>query len=150
MSFEIVLISLLALIVLVRWVEDRRQAREKVEAVKRMQKSIGAIAKAFVANPFDSGLRGQLMASMALQSGPGGTGIAYRAVLDALAQHPLDSGLRQLALEAGRVHFGKASGGATTLEDEQRIMNDIAVRSMLWSPPPAVRSAPPDDAAGRG
>jgi hypothetical protein len=53
----------------------------------------------------------------------------YGLVLSQLAAQPEARSLRRLALDVGRAHFGKVRGGAATLEDEQRIMNDIAVRS---------------------
>lgn len=140
MSFEVILILLLALIFFAQWLDNldregkKRQAKANQDAaaaakIKKCKESLDEFIKLFSADPLNPEIQSNLLASMTLQGKPGGTGTAYAVVLATLAQNPDAVILKQLALDAGRIHYDTVRGGAATLEDEQRIMNDIAVRT---------------------
>lgn len=140
MSFEVILILLLALIFLAQWLDNldrqgkkRRADEEKAAtiqaAIKRDKDALTDYLTEFRQDPFNVGIQAKLLHSMGLQGNPGGTGLAYDVVLASLADNPDAGLLKQLALKAGRIHYETMRGGEATLEDEQRIMNDIAVRS---------------------
>lgn len=139
-SFELLLIGILGLIFLAQWLDgldsDRRKAREaqQKQALAMAesilwQKSLDDLLKKLKDTPLDGKLHGDVLKSMALQTDSKNTGKAYGAVLDALAANPTEARqLKKLCLQAGRVHYGKVRGGSCTIEDEQKIMNDIEVR----------------------
>lgn len=140
MSFEVILILLLALIFLAQWLDnlDREgkkrdakaaQAAASASELKHYKDSLKNFLAAFSEDPFDVEAQQNVLHSMELQGNPGGTGLAYTVILASLANNPDAGILKQLALEAGRIHYDTMRGGETTLEDEQRIMNDIAVRT---------------------
>ena len=140
MSFEVILILLLALIFLAQWLDNldregkKRQAKQAQDAavaaeIKLYKESLKDFVEAFRKEPFDVDIQASLLHSMELQGNPGGTDFAYSNVLASLAENPGEGLLKQLALDAGRIHYNTICGGEATLGDEQRIMNDIAVRT---------------------
>jgi hypothetical protein len=140
MSFEVLLIVILALIFLLQWLDgldrDRRKAREAAEKAAvasanmlALRKSLADLLKKLQADPNNIELQNKVLASMSVQEDSKDTGAAYSLVLSLLAADPTNSGLKQLVLAAGRTHYGKIAGGVASLDDEQRIMNDISVRS---------------------
>ncbi len=66
---------------------------------------------------------------MRVQEDAKGTGLGYGSLLALFEANSGDKTLRKTVLEAGRIHYGKIAGGAASLDDERRVMNDIAVRS---------------------
>jgi|JI8StandDraft_2_1071088.scaffolds.fasta_scaffold39041_2 hypothetical protein len=140
MSFEVLLIVILALIFLLQWLDgldrDRRKAREAANKAAvalanmlALRKSLADLLKKLQADPNNIELQNKVLASMSVQEDAKGTGAAYGLVLSLLAADPTNPGLKQLVLAAGRTHYGKIAGGVASLDDEQRIMNDISVRS---------------------
>ena len=140
MSFEVILILLLALIFLAQWLDNldregkKRQQQAALAAasakeLKRYKESLKNFIIEFNEDPLDVQAQQNLLHSMELQGNPGGTGLAYTVILASLANNPDAGILKQLALNAGRIHYDTMRGGEATLEDEQRIMNDIAVRT---------------------
>ncbi|MCG9887269.1 MAG: hypothetical protein MH825_17195 [Cyanobacteria bacterium] len=141
MTIEIVLIAIVALIFLVQWLDsletERRARRAKEQAEHRQlmemlkyQDSLKDFVGRLREMPLDPSAHGDVLKSMGFQTNAGATGFAYESVLALLAQQPQETLLRQLALKAGRIHYGKVRGGEASFEDEQRIMNDIQVRLM--------------------
>lgn len=146
MSFEVLLIVILALIFLLQWLDglDRERRKNREAAAKKeiqekndkqLQKSLEDLLKQLAKDPGNTEIHQKLLGSMKLQEDTkeakavNQTGKAYATVLGLLASEPTNQMLKQLALAAGRVHYGKIAGGVASLDDEQRIMNDIAVRS---------------------
>lgn len=140
MSFEVLLIVILALIFLLQWLDgmdrERRKAREAAEKsaialanMLALRKSLADLLKKLSADPDNTELQNKVLASMNVQEDAKGTGMAYNFALSLLAADPTNPGLKQFALAAGRTHYGKMAGGVASVDDEQRIMNDIAVRS---------------------
>ena len=140
MSFEVILILLLALIFFAQWVDGLLRERKKrlskdaqsaafKAKIKAQKESLKGILGEFQKDPLDVQLQSEMLQSMAVQGNPGGTGLAYNVVLAALAENPTAGILKQLALDAGRIHFSEMRGGEASVDDEQRIMNDIAVRT---------------------
>ncbi|MBD2635624.1 hypothetical protein H6G52_09655 [Limnothrix sp. FACHB-881] len=140
MSFEVLLILILALIFLLQWLDgldrDRRKAievRQKAEAdllnMLMLRKSLADLLKKLAANPGDMSLQQQVLASMRVQEDAKGTGLGYGSLLALFEANSGDKTLRKTVLEAGRIHYGKIAGGVASLDDERRVMNDIAVRS---------------------
>jgi hypothetical protein len=94
-----------------------------------LRKSLADLLKKLAANPGDMGLQQQVLASMRVQEDPKGTGLGYGSLLALFEANSGDKTLRKTVLEAGRIHYGKIAGGVASLDDERRVMNDIAVRS---------------------
>ncbi|MEM9770581.1 MAG: hypothetical protein AAF889_03100 [Cyanobacteria bacterium P01_D01_bin.73] len=140
MSFEVILILLLALIFFAQWLDsllrDRRKRLAKdaqsaaiSASIKASKESLKAVLGEFREDPLNIEIQSALLQSMSFQGNPMGTGLAYNTVLASLAENPNASILKQLSLDAGRIHYGEVRGGEATVDDEQRIMNDIAVRT---------------------
>ncbi|GAB4342100.1 MAG: hypothetical protein Fur0042_04110 [Cyanophyceae cyanobacterium] len=141
MTIEIVLIAIVALIFLVQWLDsletERRTkralamaAKQAADEVKRYQNALNEFVGKLREDPLNPSLQGEVLKAMNVQEKAGATGFAYESILTLLAQQPQETILRQLALKAGRIHYGKMRGGEASFEDEQRIMNDIQVRLM--------------------
>lgn len=141
MTIEIVLIAIVALIFLVQWLDsletERRTkralaiaAKQAADEVKHYQNALNDFVGKLREDPLNPALQGDVLRSMNVQEKAAATGFAYESILALLAQQPQETILRQLALKAGRVHYGKVRGGEASFEDEQRIMNDIQVRLM--------------------
>ncbi|HEY9689821.1 MAG TPA: hypothetical protein V6D46_07495 [Coleofasciculaceae cyanobacterium] len=140
MSFEVLLIVILALIFLLQWLDgldrERRknlEARAKAAAdfanMMALRKSLADLLKKLAAEPGNVGLQQQVLASMRVQEDAKGTGFAYSTLLTLFETNSSDKTLRKTVLESGRIHYGKIAGGVASLDDERRVMNDIAVRS---------------------
>lgn len=139
MSFEVLLIGILVLIFLAQWLDgldrDRRKAREaraksvgdQLE-VLTWQKSLDDLLGKFATDPLNPSLHGDLLKSLALQGDAKPLAKGYNTILSVLAKTPNETLLKQLALSAGRIYYGKLRGGASNSDDEQKIMNDILVR----------------------
>jgi len=140
MSFEVLLIVILALIFLLQWLDgldrERRktaEARAKADAdfanMMALRKSLADLLKKLAAEPANVGLQQQVLSSMRVQEDANGTGLGYGTLLALFETNSSDKTLRKTVLEAGRIHYGKVAGGMASLDDERRVMNDIAVRS---------------------
>jgi len=140
MSFEVLLIVILALIFLLQWLDGLdRERRKNAEARARaaadfanmiaLRKSLADLLKKLAAEPANVGLQQQVLSSMRVQEDAKGTGLGYGALLALFETNSSDKTLRKTVLEAGRIHYGKVAGGMASLDDERRVMNDIAVRS---------------------
>ncbi len=140
MSFEVLLIVILALIFLLQWLDGLdRERRKNAEARARaaadfanmiaLRKSLADLLKKLAAEPANVGLQQQVLSSMRVQEDAKGTGLGYGSLLALFETNSSDKTLRKTVLEAGRIHYGKVAGGMASLDDERRVMNDIAVRS---------------------
>ncbi|TAD75287.1 MAG: hypothetical protein EA001_14210 [Oscillatoriales cyanobacterium] len=146
MSFEVLLIVILALIFLFQWLDmldrDRKKVREaeaKKAADKQLRDSLDDLLKQLNDDPENLDLYKKILGSMNLQedSKEGGkevkasqkTSTAYQMILRMLAANPRNTTFRYLALEAGRCNCRKKFDGAVPPEEEQAIMNDITTRA---------------------
>lgn len=134
MGFEFVLILILAAVFLAQWLDRlgdaEREAAKAKAAIATFKKTVDEAIAGFSGEPLDPKRQQALLGAIGLPTVDAKTSAAiYGLVLSQLTAHPEARSLRRLALDVGRAHFTKVRSGAATLEDEQRIMNDIAVRS---------------------